>query len=223
MLWDDLAASHGWKPLLTGHGGDAPPLWSQTPIIGLSDLAGRRVSAPGLGGDVARALGAETQDALRPHEAAAALAQGSLFAAETGDLATSLATGLPRVARHATGHGFNGRGTALSLSVRLSVWERLPEADKTILTAAAAEEYQLSLGEARAHAGVSRQVLERHLGVSFAPWPADVVEALDRVAEATIAHVAGHDTVAERIDQSYMAFRGMISGAPAPFRSPSVA
>lgn len=223
MLWDDLAASHGWKPLLTGHAGDSPPLWSQAPITGLSDLAGRRVAAPGLGGDVARALGAEAQEALRPQEAAAALAQGSLFAAEAGDLATSLAAGLPRVARHATGNGFNGRGTALSLSVRLSVWERLPEADKAILAAATAEEFQLSLAESRAHASVARQVLERHLGVSFAPWPADVADALDRVAEATIAHVAGHDAVAARIDQSYMAFRSMISGAPAPLRAPSVA
>jgi TRAP-type mannitol/chloroaromatic compound transport system substrate-binding protein len=223
MLWDDLAAGHGWKPLLTGHAGDTPSLWSQAPIAGLSDLAGRRVAAPGLGCDVARALGAETHEALRPHEAAAALAQGALFAAEAGDLPTSLAAGLPGVARHATGQGFNGRGTALSLSIRLSVWEQLPEADKAILAAAAAEEYQLSLAEARAHAGVARQVLEGHLGVSFAPWPADVAEALDRVAEATIAHVAGHDAVAARIDQSYMAFRSMISGAPAPLRSPSVA
>lgn len=222
MLWDDLAGRHGWKPLLAGHSGDVPPLWSREPITSLKDLAGRRVSAPGLGADVARGLGAEAHGALAPHEATAALADGSLFAAEAGGLLASLAAGIPRAARHATGQGLNGRGTALALSVRLPVWERLPEADRAILAAAAAETFQLSLAEARAHAGVTRRVLDT-LGVAFAPWPPDVAEALGRVAEATIAHVAGRDEIALRIDQSYRAFRAMASEPPAPAGSPSVA
>lgn len=223
MLWDDLAGSHGWKPLLVGHAGDAPPLWSREPITDLHDLSGRRLSAPGLGADVARALGAEACEALAPHEVGAALAGGTVHAAEAGGLQTSLAGGIPRVARHATGQGLNGRGTALALNVRLPVWERLPEADKAILAAAAAEELQLSLAEARAHAGVARRALATSFNVRFAPWPADVAEALDRVAEATIAHVAGRDAIAARIDQSYMAFRSLISGAPAPPRAPAAA
>ncbi|MCC7253259.1 hypothetical protein [Hyphomicrobium sp.] len=222
MLWDELAGSHGWKPLLAGHMGDAPPLWSREPITSLKDLAGQRVSAPGLGADVARALGAEAHTALAPDEAARALADGSVFAAETGDLATSLATGVPQAARHATGQGLNGRGTALALSIRLPVWERLSEGDKAIFAAAAAEAFQVSLAEARAHAGLARQVIETRFGVTFAPRPADVADALDRVAEATIAHVAGRDALAARIDQSYMAFRSMLSGTPAPRRSPTV-
>lgn len=219
MLWDDLAGGHGWKSLLAGHSGEAPPLWSRDPITGLKDLAGRRVTAPGLGADVARALGAEAHGALAPHDVATALADGSVFAAEAGDLPTSLAAGIPRAAQHATGQGFNGHGTALALSVRLPVWERFSDADKAIFAAAAAEEFQLSLAEARAHAGVARRVLETSLRVTFAPWPADVAEALDRVAEATIAHVAGRDDAALRIDQSYMAFRNMLSGKPVPSRA----
>jgi TRAP-type mannitol/chloroaromatic compound transport system substrate-binding protein len=219
MLWDDLAGRHGWKPLLAGHTGEAPPLWSRMPIASLADLAGQRVAAPGLGADVARALGAE---ALAPHDAAEALADGSVRAAEAGGLVTSLAGGMARVARHATGQGLNGHGTALALSVRLSVWERLPEADKAALAAAASEEFQISLAEQRTHAGIARRVLEASLGVRFAPWPADIAEALDRVAEATIAHVAGRDDLAARIDQSYMAFRSLLSGTPAPRRSPAI-
>lgn len=223
MLWDDLAGRHGWKPLLAGHAGEAPPLWSREPIASLKDFAGRRIAAPGLGADVARALGAEAHDALTPHEAAAALSAGSLFAAEAGGLLTSFTAGVPHTARFGAEPGLNGRGTALALHVRQSVWERLPEADKAIFAAAAAEEFQLSLAEARAHAGVTRRVLTTYMRVKLAPWPADVAEALDRVAEATIAHVAGRDAIAARIDQSYMAFRSMLSGAPAPRRSQPVA
>lgn len=220
MLWDDLAGQHGWKPLLAGHSGEAPPLWSRDAITGLADLSGRRVAAMGLGADVARALGAEGHD-LMPGRVASSIQDGSLDAAETGGLVTSLASGIGRFARHATGQGLNGQGTALSLSVRLSVWNGLSEADRTIFAAAAAEEYQASLAEARVHDRLARRVLESSFGVRFAPWPSEIAEALDRVAEATIAHVAGFDADAARIDQSYMAFRSAVLGSEAPLRRAS--
>ncbi len=220
MLWDDLSRRHGWKPLLAGHSGEAPPLWSRQPIESLSDLAGRRIAAPGLGGDVARALGAEADEAPLPQDAAAALAEGTLFAAEAGGLMTSLALGLARSAAHATGEGLNGRGTALALNVRLELWERLSDTDKAVFAAAASGELQRSLAEQRAHQGLARRVLEAR-GVRFAPWPPDIAEALDRVAEATIAHVAGRDEIALGIDRSYVAFRTLLSETPAPHSVPS--
>jgi TRAP-type mannitol/chloroaromatic compound transport system substrate-binding protein len=219
MLWDDLAGRHGWKPLLAGHSGDAPPLWSRQPINGLADLAGQRLAAPGLGADVARALGAEALEA--PVATVGALADGSVFAVEAGGLATSLASGIAALAPHATGQGLNGHGTALALHVRRALWDRLSESDRAIFAAAAAEEFQLAFAEERAHTGLARRVLEAK-GVRFAPWPADIADALDRVAEATIAHVAGRDDLALRIDQSYMAFRSLLSGTPAPRRSPAI-
>lgn len=228
-LWDDLAGELGWKPLLAGHGGEAPPLWSREPITGLGSLSGRKVSAPGFGAEVARALGAETQpssflqDGMAFRGAAAALADGTVDAVEAGDLATSLALGLPAVARHATGNGFNAHGTAFALHVRRSVWESLPDADQVILAAAASEEFQLSLAEARAHARVARQVLEERFGIRFAPWPADMAGAIERVAEATIAYAAGHDARARRIDQSYTAFRSMFTEPKAGRQRPPVA
>lgn len=228
-LWDDLAGEHGWKPLLAGHAGEAPPLWTREPVTGLGSLAGRKVSVPGLGAEVARALGAETQpgsdiqSGLAFCRAAAALADGTIDAVEAGDLATSLAFGLPAVARHATGGGLNGHGTALALHVRRYIWESLPEADQTILAAAASEEFQLSLAEARAHANVARQVLEERFDIRFAPWPEEVAGAIERVAEATIAHAAGHDARARRIDRSYMAFRSMFTEPQAGRQRPPVA
>ena len=218
MLWDDLAHEHGWKPLIAGHMGDAPPLWSREPIARLADLAGEPLAVGGLGADTARALGAEAR-ALRPDEAVRALQDGTVRAAEVGGLLTSLATGIAGVARHATGQGINGHGTTLALHVRLDAWERLGAAEQAILAAAAAEEYHASLAEARAHERLVRRTLEASFGVVFSPWPADIAGALDRVAEATIAHVAGYDARAARIDQSYMAFRSAVSGSAAPRRA----
>jgi len=213
MLWDDLAASHGWKPLLAGHLGEAPPLWSRVPISGLGSLAGQRIVATGLAADVARALGAEPAGGSFA-TAKAALAQGEAEAAEVGGLVTSLASGIAAVAPHATGSGFHAGGTALALHVRLPVWHALSDADRAILEAACNEAYQLAVADAETHAEIARRVLSTSLGVTFAPWPGDVTEALERVAEATIAHVAAHDAVSERIDQSYCAFRAQIGGKP---------
>ncbi|AHB50394.1 hypothetical protein W911_15770 [Hyphomicrobium nitrativorans NL23] len=217
MLWDDLAADYGWKPLLAGHLGDAPPLWSRAPITRLSDIAGAPLAVAGLGADAARALGAEVQP-LGPDAAIRALGDGTVHAAETGGLLTSLGLGVARVAKHATGHGLTGRGTALGLHVRLDVWDRIAPEDQAILAAAAEQEFHASVAEDRAHERLARQTLETAFGVTFAAWPADIAGALDRVAEATVAHVAGYDTRSARIDQSYMAFRSAVSGSAAPRR-----
>jgi len=221
-LWDDLAGQHGWKPLLAGHAGEAPPVWSRVPISSLGDLAGRRVFAPGLGADVARALGAEAV-ALAPSQIAGAMRDDPALAVEAGGLSASLAHGLPRIASHATGYGLNGHGTALSLSIGLPLWDRLPEGDRAIFEAAAAEEYRASLAEAHAYERLAREALAASFGVRIAPWPQDIAEALDRVAEASIAHVAGHDPVAARIDHSYMAYRSMVSVSARPRRASPIA
>ena len=221
MLWDDLAADYGWKPLLAGHLGHAPPLWSRAPITRLADIAGEPLAIGGLGAEAARALGADAH-ALTPDAAVRALEDGTIRAAETGGLLTSLALGVGRVARHATGHGLNGGGTALALHVRLDAWDRLAPRDQAVLAAAAEQEFHASLAEACAHDRLARHTLETAFGVTFSPWPADIAGALDRVAEATVAHVAGYDARAARIDQSYMAFRSAVSGSAAPRRVHSV-
>lgn len=213
MLWDDLAAEIGWKPLLAGHMGTAPPLWSRAPIERLSDLAGMPLAVGGLGADVARALGAEPRN-LTPDAALGALRDGTIQAAEVGGLLTSLGLGAGRSAAYAYAPGLNGCGTALALHVRLDVWTQLSDADRAIFTAAAAEEFHTALAEARAHERIARETLTRSFGVAFAPWPEDVAEALDRMAEASIAHAAGFDARGARIDRSYMAFRNAVADVP---------
>lgn len=208
-LWDGLAAEHGFKPLIAGHGGAEPPLWSATPLASLTDLEGAKVYAPGLGAEVARALGAEPV-ALAPHEVAGALADGSIRFAEWGGALHSMALGLHTAAAFATGTGINGNGTALSLDVRLSFWEGLGTTDRMAFAAAAAEEFRVSVWEARAHEDIVRSALGQAHGVHYSRFPADVSDAVSRVAAATVAHVARRDEVSSRIDRSYMAFRSAV-------------
>ncbi|HKZ97480.1 MAG TPA: hypothetical protein VJ045_10925 [Hyphomicrobiaceae bacterium] len=214
MLWDDLAAERGLKSLLAGHSGAAPALWSAKPVTSLGDLEGEPVFAIGLAADVVRALGAGPV-AVPFSRLKAALQGGTIRAAEWGGALQSLAAGLPEAAKHGLGSGINGNGTALSLSLRLPLWERLSAADKALVSAAAAEEFRFGLAEARAHEAIIRDLLARTHGVRFAPFPDDLADALRRVSDAVVAHVAATDRRAARINASYMAFKSALGGSRA--------
>jgi TRAP-type mannitol/chloroaromatic compound transport system substrate-binding protein len=209
-LWDELALDAGWKPLLAGHSGAAPAIWSKRPWRALSEFSGARVFAVGLGADVARALGAEPVS-LSISEIVSGLSAESLQFAEWGGALQSLAAGFHKPATHATGSGLNGFGTALSLSVRLPVWDSLTESDRSRLSSAVAEEFRDSVNEAQAHEAVVREVLANTYGVKFPSFTDEIGAAISRVADATVAHLSAFDVRSARIDRSYMAFRSTTS------------
>ncbi len=58
MLWEELAAEFGHKPLVVGHTGPSAGVWASARLETVADLVGARVHAEGLAADVLRALGA---------------------------------------------------------------------------------------------------------------------------------------------------------------------
>lgn len=214
-LWDDLGAEFGVKPLLVGHLGRWPGLWSTRPVTSLADLDGQRVAVQGLARDVMRGIGAEPVE-IAADDLAAALRSGEVAAVEYGGPLTSLALGLPGAARHLNGFGVLEGGVGLSLGIRRSLWDRLGDAERATITAIAAEEAQTSIAEARAHEKPMRRLIRDSHGVAFQPLPADVSIAIDRVSEAVVAHVSGVDRTAERINHSYHAFRNAAWDIDAP-------
>jgi TRAP-type mannitol/chloroaromatic compound transport system substrate-binding protein len=211
VLWDDLAARHGAKPLLAGHTGRSPGLWSRRPIESAADLAGVRVSVRGLGDETVRLLGA-VPARLGAAELCAALAGGRVDAAEWAGPFASLALGLDTAARLSYDPGINAAGTSLTLAVRLGLWERMPAADRAILEGCAAEELRLSLAEATAHDPVARRHLAERRHVELRRFRWDVIEALAEAADAVVAGVAAESPLARRIDDSYRAFRALVTG-----------
>jgi TRAP-type mannitol/chloroaromatic compound transport system substrate-binding protein len=196
----------GGGQMLWDHSGAMPPLWSAAPLASLSDITGRKIHALGLAADVTRALGAEPVS-IQPHDVAASVAGGSVDIVEWGGLLASMASGIPAHAKYATGTGFNTYGTAFALHVDLSAWNSLSAGDKAIFEAAASQEFHASCAEARAHEAIARTTLASRLGVAFMAFPLDIAEAISRVSDAMVAHVAGRDAVSQRINQSYMAFK----------------
>ncbi len=105
-----------------------------------------------------------------------------------------MAHGLPAHARlchrHRLQHCRHGIGAARQLD---GVWNSLPPVDKAALEAATLQEFHASCAEARAHDAIARKTLASRYGVAFASFPADIAEAVKRVADTTVAHVAGRD------------------------------
>lgn len=210
-LWDDLAAEFDVKPLLAGHLGRWPGLWSAQPIESLADLAGQRIAVEGLARDVVHGLGA-VPVRMPAEDMAEALRRGDIAAAEYGGALMSLALGLPRAARHLNGFGILEGGMALSLGIRRALWDSLGERDRAIVSAVVAEAREITFAELRAHEKPLRSLLRESLGVTFSPFPSDVAMAIDRVSEAVVADLDNIDATARRINRSYHAFRNAAWG-----------
>ena len=213
MLWDELAAEHGFKPLVAGHTGPSSGVWSAVRLETPSDLAGARLHAEGLASDVLRNLGA-VPATLAPEDLRGALVDGRLQAAEwLGPLAAA-APDLQPLAQRLYRPGFNRHGLLLSLGVAKPLWDGLSAADRAIFEACAAEAYQLSLTEARAHELIAAQVETPGKWPVRLTWPSRMASAFDQTMAAAVERMAATDPSARRIHDSYQAFRRLL-GAPA--------
>ena len=208
MLWDELAAEHGFKPLLAGHTGASAGVWASARLETTADLAGTTVHVVGLAADALRALGA-TPVEVAPHELRAALADGRIQAAEwLGPLPPRR----PICSRWHNGSTSPGSIAAawLSLAVRRGLWEAIGAADRAVFEACAAQEYHLSLADARAHALIAGQVAAPAKWPVRLAWSDAVSEALDQALAEVVERIAASDPSARRIHDSYQAFRHLL-------------
>lgn len=219
-LWDDLAASYGYKPLLAGHLGTAPMLWTNHPLSDRNTFRDLRIAGIGPTADLARALGANPV-AIPAQQLPLALETADVDAVEFGALLNAMGAGIAQRARFGYSPGLAPSGTAVALNIRLDVWEGLSSADRTIITACASEAYRTSLSEARLSNSVLLDTLKRKHPLKLAALPEDVAAALPHLSEAVIANLAGYDAISKHINASYMGFRRRLldehlSGSEAP-------
>lgn len=209
-LWDELAADFGDKPLLAGHLGPNPVLWSNRALEGGSGLRGLRVAVEGPAADVARALGAEPI-AISPARLADALNRGAVDAIEYGATLNAMALGLPACANCAITPSLTPAGTAVALRIRNDTWHQFSQADKALISACAAEIYRTSFSEARLAESLLLKTLQDRGGAAAISMPEDVTAALPHLSQAIVAALSGHDQTARRINASYMVSHRHIS------------
>jgi TRAP-type mannitol/chloroaromatic compound transport system substrate-binding protein len=209
MLWDELAAEHGFKPLLAGHTGASAGVWAGGRLETTADFAGATLHVVGLAADAVRALGA-TPVEVAPQELRSALAGGRIQAAEWLGPLVAAAPDLQPLAQRLYEPGFHRGGTVLSLALRKDLWETLGAADRAVFEACAAQEYHLSLADARAHALIAGQIEAPLKWPVRLAWPDAVSEALDEALVEVVERIAASDPSARRVHDSYQAFRHLL-------------
>ncbi len=209
LLWDELAAPAGFKPLLVGHTGALSGLWTNRRFERVDDFAGARFAVDGLARDVVRALGAAPVE-IAPGNLKAALAEGRADAAEwLGPLAAA-SPDLQPLAQRCYARAFNDNGTALSLGVRRSLWEGVGAADRAVIEACAAEAYQHALAESAMHRFIESEVAPTAKWPAVHALPVSVAAAVRDATAEVLERVAATDEAARRIHGSYQAFRAML-------------
>jgi TRAP-type mannitol/chloroaromatic compound transport system substrate-binding protein len=209
MLWDELAAGFGFKPLIAGHTGPSAGVWASARLETPADLAGAALHLEGLAADAAERLGAACM-VLPPQEIRAALGAGRIRAAEWLGPLAAVSPNLQPLAQRLYEPGLHRAGMTLSLDVRRPVWEAMSAADQTIIEACASQEYQLSLAEARAHALIAAQVAAPAKWPLRLALPEAVVDALETALAEVVEGIAGSDPAGRRIHDSYQAFRQLL-------------
>lgn len=201
-LWQGLAAEQGFVPFLAGQCGAKPVLWSRRPITTVGDFEGLRVFARGLAAEVARGLGAEVVS-VREQDAEALVTSGAVDAVEWGSLAHAHALGLPQRYPFGLQGALHRFGPTLALEIPSGVWRALGAPLRAEIAAATAAEFRGSVDEARLIDGAGLAAVQERSGGRIAAADGVLQEALDRVAATVVAHAAGRDRQAARIDQSY--------------------
>jgi TRAP-type mannitol/chloroaromatic compound transport system substrate-binding protein len=211
VLWDELYAPAGVKPFLAGNTGPSSAGWFRKPVETLADLAGLRIRATGLGGELYRRMGA-TPVSLAPGETYPALERGVIDAAEFLAPANDLALGLNRIAPFLAFPGFNKPNGASELIVARSLWEGLPPHLRAIIEAAARMEHDLGLAEAhRLNAEALRSLITG--GTKIVRLPSPILVRGAALAEEMLAEIAARDPLAARIVGSYRAYRNDATSA----------
>jgi len=205
-LWDELYAPFGVKPFMGGNTGVCMGGWFRREIKSLADLRGLKVRALGLGGEVYRRLGG-TPQTTPPAEILIGLQSGVIDGAEFVGPGSDIALGLYRVAPFYYYPGFNKPNGTGECIVALKAWEALDSELKAIVAHACATEANFALAEMeRLNAEALAALVGRH-NVQLRAFPQDMVTAARREAAGILGELGGRNAIAQRIHDSYVAFR----------------
>src|SRR5271155_2952535 len=209
-LWDELYAPFGVKPFMAGNTGVCMGGWFRHELKSLDDLRGLKIRSLGLGGEVYRRLGAIPQT-TSPGEILVALQSGVLDAAEFVGPGSDIALGLYRFAPFYYGPGFNKPNGTGECIVSLKAWETLDDEMKAIVKHACAAEAAFALAEMERLNIEALATLTARDNAQLRSFPPDLVAAARTTARDVLSELAGKSAAAQKVHDSYVAFRDKIS------------
>lgn len=207
-IWDTACEPHGIKPLLTGHLGETPGLWSKFPIRSLSQLNGKNIAATSVSADILRAFGAHPID-MNPREIAKALETGQIDIAESGSFHTAMSLGLHEAASYVSKGAYNPAGATLALAWPLDQWHALAPADRTLLTTCANDAYTTTVAENKLLEKTLEAVIQKAHGIQLTVLDPQANRDWFQVNETLQAHASGGAQDHQAIATSYAAFSSL--------------
>lgn len=204
-LWDDLAARFNLKPFMVGNLGGQMGGWFNREITGPDDLAGLKVSVPGLAGSALRRAGADAV-ATPPGNLRGGLETGFLDAATGFGPWTDLNLGLFEVAEFYYYPGFQP-GLQLGAAINRDAWHRLSEPHQRVLEMAAAAENDWTQASYDARNGTALRTLRRDKKVAVRPFPDSVLSSVGNAAGHVVAAAGDADDDARAVYRNFLEFR----------------
>lgn len=204
-LWEEAYAPEGIVPLAGGSTGVQMAGWFNREINSVGDLRGLRMRIPGLAGEVFSGAGGEAVR-IPGGEIYTALQTGVIDAVEWVGPYNDLALGLHEIAEYYYYPGWHEPGAMLEFIVNEKALASLPEDLKAIVRHASRAASQDMLDEFTARNNRAlRELIEVH-GVKLRRLPDEVLAALYRQSEETMAELVADDPLAARVQASFDAF-----------------
>ena len=209
-LWDELYAPFGVKPFMAGNTGVSMGGWFRREIKSRDDVHGLKVRSLGLGGEVYRRLGAIPQT-TSPGEILVALQSGVIDGAEFVGPGSDIALGLYRFAPFYYGPGFNKPNGTGECIVGLKAWQTLDAELQAIVTPCLRCGGLLRARRDGTAQHRSARRADARDNAQLRTFPSDLVAAARAQADDVLADLAGKSAGAQKVHDSYVAFRGKVS------------
>jgi TRAP-type mannitol/chloroaromatic compound transport system substrate-binding protein len=208
-LWQEAYAPFGLVPTAAGNTGVQMGGWFNKEINSVADLKGLKMRIPGLGGEVLKRAGG-TPVNLPGGELFTALETGAIDATEWVGPYNDLAFGLYKAARYYYYPGWHEPGTTLECFINEQAFEALPQDLRSIVLGASRVANQDMLAEYTARNNDALETLLTEHQVQLRRFPDDVLRELRRLSKEVVAHLARKDPFAQRVFDSYAAFRSKV-------------
>lgn len=201
----EMFAAHGVYNLPCGIIPPEASGWFPKEIKSLEDLAGLRMRFFGLGAEIMKRFGVETQQ-IAPGEILKEIEAGRLDATEFSLPAMDQLLGFDSALKYYYFPGWHQQATLFDLYVSLPVWNDLDPTHKTMIENACGKIMVDMAAEGEALQWGAMQEL-RDSGVELRKWPADILVAFEDAWLDIVDEESERNPNFKRVWQSYFDFR----------------
>lgn len=204
-ILEDIVAPYGIHPIICEIGAPEASGWFRKEIKSMDDLKGLKMRFFGLGAQVMKKLGVETQ-LLPPSKILAALESGKLDATEFASPDSDLKRGFHKVAKHYYFPGWHQPYTLLTLMINKDRWAPLSDTQKAQVEAACSANLVARLAEEGAQQPDALKKLQAE-GVQLHRWSPEMLRVFKKSWDQVATEMSQKDPDFKRAWTSLSAFR----------------